>query len=57
VGAHCGRYGQVNQGKGFEVGFAEIGIIQIVCYDHPELDYEFQGDLDYCRKAIEVAHQ
>jgi hypothetical protein len=39
------------------VGFAEIGIIQIVCYDHPELDYEFQGDLDYCRKAIEVAHQ
>jgi tetratricopeptide (TPR) repeat protein len=24
---------------------------------HPELEYEFQGDLDCCRKAIEVAHQ
>jgi tetratricopeptide (TPR) repeat protein len=32
-------------------------LLEDLLKQHPELEYEFQGDLDCCRKAIEVAHK
>lgn len=34
-----------------------LRLLQELLHEHPELEYEFQGDVECCQKAVEVAAQ